>query len=60
MNKNNNLVSVSQLAKIRGHSPQAIRKGIKSGRYKAFKIGSQWVVDIRETDKADARKVRNR
>jgi len=55
----NNLVSVSQLATIKKHSPQAIRKGIKTGRYKAFKIGSQWVVDIDATDKVNARKVRN-
>jgi len=45
------LVSITQLAKIKGHSPQAIRKAIKTGRIKAFKIGKQWVVRVNEKDK---------
>ena len=44
----NDLVSVSQLARIKGHSSQAIRKAIKKGRIKAFKVGSQWVINIRD------------
>lgn len=46
------LVSVSQLAKIRGVSPQAIRKAIESGRIKARKIGQQWVINIQDSRNA--------
>lgn len=60
MSKPKNLVSVSQLAKLKGQTPQAIRKAIKERRIKAFKVGEQWVVEINETNKADARKAFSR
>jgi len=54
----NKLVSVSQLAKIKGHSPQAIRKAIKVGRIKASKIGNQWVIKYEQIYKSDRKKIR--
>lgn len=47
-NQKYNLVSVSQLAKIRKVTPQAIRKAIKEKRIKARRIGKQWVINLKD------------
>lgn len=41
---NKELVSVSQYARIRNVTVQAVRKAIKEGRLTAGKIGNQWVL----------------
>lgn len=47
MKKKKRLVSVSQLAKMKGVTRQAIRKAIVEGRIKgAKKVGEQWVIQI--------------
>lgn len=38
------LFSVSQYAKLKGVTPQAIRKAIKERRIYAEKVGCQWVI----------------
>ena len=56
----NKLVSVSQLAIICHVTPQAIRKAIRAGRIKAFKLGKQWVVNPNEANKINTREICSR
>ena len=44
--KKKHLVTVTQLAKIKGVTRQAILKAIAEGRIKgAYKIGNNWVIE---------------
>ena len=44
INPLNNFVSVTQFAKLKGVSPQAIRKAILNKRIWAEKVGKQWII----------------
>lgn len=44
------LMSVTEFARLKQVTPQAIRKAIKYNYlhgYKAFKVGKQWVVEVK-------------
>jgi excisionase family DNA binding protein len=46
--KKKKLLSISEMAKRLGISRQAVRKAIveKRLKYRAYKIGNQWVVEV--------------
>lgn len=53
------MFSVTNVAKIIGVSPQAIRKAIRCGRIRAKKVGYCWIIYETELEKFKAI-VRNR
>lgn len=48
-----NFVSVTQFAKLKGVTPQAVRKAIKEKRIWAEKVGCQWIVGRGQALKCD-------
>ena len=42
------LMTISQLAKIKGITRQGLRKSLVEGRlkYKSYKLGNQWIIEV--------------
>jgi len=53
------VVTVQQAAKIRGCSPQAIRKAIQAGRLPARRPGREWLIDAAAVHRLAGRRERD-
>lgn len=54
------LISVSEFAKFKGITSQAVRKAIKEYRIEAVKVGCQWVIKKEELRKLGGKNVNKR